>query len=45
MILKLSVLVFGCGSEAADHAHVTGLGEGPLVLSRHFLVFLGVKHL
>ena len=44
MILKLSVFVFGCGPEAADHAHVTSLGEGPLVLRRHSLVLLGVQH-
>ena len=45
MILKLSVFVFGCGPEAADHAHVAGLSEGSLVLSRHFLVLLCVQHL
>ena len=34
MILKLSVFVFGGGPEAAHHAHVPGLGEGPLVRGR-----------
>ena len=46
MILKLSVLVFGGGSEAAHHAHVPSLGKGPLVRRRRplFLSFI-VQHL
>ena len=46
MILKLSVLVFGAGSEATHHAHVPSLGKGPLVRGRRpLLLSFIVQHL